>query len=948
MHGTKGHAKRLQLSHNEIVTRAHNFVDNWRDAQDEKSETQPFWDAFFEVFGLSRRDVATYEERTKHIAKGKKTTRFIDVFWPGMLLVEQKSRGRDLDKAMNQARGYVGDLVREKRHQDIPRFLACCDFERMVLWDREKDRHVEFYISDLPKHIREFWFIAGYDALPIDPEAEVDIKAAERMAALHDALAEGGFPENELARFLTRVMFLMFAEDTGICGDQPAVFQRYLEKHTKSDGEGVGLAIQEFFDIFNKPKEKRPKRMPDELRGLEYVNGDLFAHRVDTAYFNSEMREQLLLCSKVDWEQISPQIFGALFQGIMEPKDRRQIGAHYTTEENILKVIGPLFLDELRSELDRIAVDRSTQRNSRLDAYLEKLGKLRFFDPACGCGNFLIVAYREVRTLETRALKERFVAEGLGHRSAFQRKLFDIRSLNKVRVSHFYGIEIGEFPAEIARVAMWLMDHILNRNLSHALGQYFARFPLTDAATICHGNALQMDWKSVLAPSEHVYLFGNPPFKGSVGKDSQSASQKADLKRIWGAVRRSGKLDYVTAWFNLAEQYIDGTGCRAAFVATNSIAMGDQVGVLWPYLFKRGIQMSFAHQPFEWTSDVRGKASVHVVIIGFSTLPPPQKIPLYTYESRKGQASRTYVRSLSPYLVEGPALAITARRRPFIGQGLTCGSSALDLGNLIIDSEAERDAILEECPALGPYVRPYCKSETMLSGKPLWCLWLVDAPPKVIRSSKIVRGRIREVRKFREGSTRKQTNRLKDCPQLFGEIRQPSSRFLAVPVTSSERRKYVPMLFLNSDVIISNKISALEDATFWHFGVLMSQMHNAWVRRVTGRTKSDIHYSNEVVFNNFPWPSASAARVADVEKCAKAVLDARSAHAGASLADMYDPDAMPNDLLKAHGALDRAVDKAYRRAKFKSDDERVTHLFSLYEGLVAKDEAENRKRKKEK
>ncbi len=918
------------LDRNEIWTRAHAFKERFRKAKDETAESQTFWLEFFLVFGQDFRELGTFEGKVKHQKGTKKTTREMDVFWPGIFLCEQKSRGKNLDEAMKQAQGYVNDLIRENRHTDVPRYMAVCDFERMVLWDRENDSTIEFLIAELENYIDYFGFIAGYDVLPADPEAEVNIQAAVSMGELRKALVADGYPEEDLARFMTRVLFILFAEDTGICGGEPSVFQRYLEKYTKSNGEGVGEAIQKFFETFDRPKNKRSKRLPEELQGLEHVNGSLFAENVGMADFTAEMRTKLLACCQVNWEQIRPEIFGVLFQDAMDDTEQRQIGAHYTTRPNIRKVIDSLFLDELKAELDKLSVDRSTQKNKRLDVFLDKLAGLNFFDPACGSGNFLLLTYREIRRLETRALQERHQSEGVGVRMAQQLGVFAVADLNRVKVDQFHGIEVKPFSAEIARVALWLMDHLSNREMSQKLGQYFARFPLTESANIHTGNALRMDWSEIVTPGPHVYVLGNPPF---VGKHLQDASQKSDVATVWKGEKRAKTLDYVTCWFKKAAELVAGTGSRVAFVSTNSICLGEQPAPLWNEIFRLGLSIDFAHQTFAWQSDIRGGANVHCIIVGFSDT-NDRTCVTFRYKDLKGAPEALEVQRISPYLVEGPPIALASRMKPLNGPALQYASKPADGGHLILTDD-ERTEILAEDPGLDRYIRVLNGAESIIHGNPRWCLWFPGAPATVLKKSKLARSRVDACRRFRLDSKKAQTQTAADRPMEFAEVRYSGKPYLAIPRHSSELRRYVPFAWLEADVICTDAVTTLPDASIFDFGIMTSLMHNAWTKRVAGRIKSDIRYSGLIVYNNYPWPKPTDAQRSKIEALAQAILDARAAHADSTLADLYDPLTMPANLLKAHKALDRAVDKAYRKEAFDDDDARVKHLFELYEELTA-------------
>ena len=629
----------MRLSWNEIRARAADFAREWADARYEKGETQSFYNDFFQVFGVQRRKVATFEEPVKKL--GDKQG-FIDLFWKSKLLVEHKSAGRDLAKARNQALDYFPGL----KDHELPRYILVCDFQTFHLTDLETREETRFALADLPRHIESFGFVVGIEKRVFKDQDPVNILAAEIMGKLHDALKASGYDGAPLERLLVRLLFCLFADDTGIF-DELGLLQTFIEDRTAEDGSDLGSKLAELFQVLNTPLEKRQKSLDEDLAKFPYINGDLFAEPLPIPAFDKAMRDRLIEACGFSWEKISPAIFGALFQSVMNAKERRAKGAHYTTEKNILKVIEPLFLDDLRAELARIkALKRG--REPALRAFQEKLAGLNLLDPACGCGNFLIIAYRELRELEIEVLKALY-PEG-------QRDL-DATALSKVDVDQFYGIEIDEFPARIAETAMWMMDHIMNNRLSLEFGQVFARIPLKAAPHIVHGDALEIEWATVLAPERCSYVFGNPPF---VGQSFQTPVQRDQMKRVIGAESgRAGSLDYVGAWFIKAGEYVRDSRARIAFVSTNSITQGEQVAQLWPLLFQKyRLELAFAHRTFAWGSDARGKAHVHVVIIGLiKRNDTPGEKRLFSYDNINGDPDETRHTALSPYLFDASALS---------------------------------------------------------------------------------------------------------------------------------------------------------------------------------------------------------------------------------------------------------------------------------------------------
>jgi hypothetical protein len=639
------------------------------------------------------------------------------------------------------------------------------------------------------------------------------------------------------------------------------------------------------------------------------------------------MREALVQAANFQWARVSPAVFGSLFQGVLLPTERRQHGAHYTSDRDIMKVVRSLFLDDLRAEFERLRGDRSTRRRAALEAFNLRLRQLRFLDPACGCGNFLIVSYRELRQLELDVLRE-LHAEGTGTA---------ISLLILVNVDQFYGIEYSEWPVRIAEVAMWLMDHQMNQAVTEAFGQTYARLPLTQSPHIVQGNALRLDWGEVLPPSECSYVLGNPPF---VGKQFRNPEQQSDMEIVWNGVSGAGVLDYVSCWYRRAAEYIAGTRVRVALVSTNSITQGEQVGILWGDLFRRfQLKIHFAHRTFKWISEARGSAHVHVVIVGFGNENPPIK-RIYEYDGRTDQATVSEVTNISPYLVAGNDIVVVTRSLPLCGQPkIMFGSMPNDGGHLLLSDAVRRD-LLEQEPDAAQYIRPLLGSDEFLNGVNRWCLWLVNAQPGELRRLPQVMRRVEAVRRYRQASSRIATQALANSPTRFGEIRQPTGEYLLIPGVSSENRRYIPMAFMSPEVIGSNLVYCMEGATRWHFGILSSVMHMAWVRAVCGRLKSDYRYSNKLVYNNFPWPQdVEEGRRLAVERAAQAVLDARTPFllptGSSTLADLYDPLTMPSQLADAHANLDRAVGRCYRADAFRTERERVEYLFGLYERLAA-------------
>lgn len=889
----------------EIRDKAIAFSREWQDTESERAEAQTFWNEFFAVFGVPRRRVASFEEPVKKL--GAKKGR-IDAFWKGQLVVEHKSRGQDLDRAFTQALDYFPGIP----DRDLPKYVLVSDFARFRLYDLDDGKETEFALKDLHKHIKRFGFIAGYAPQEIKPQDPVNIKAAERMGRLHDLLKAAGYGGHDLEVLLVRLVFCMFADDTGIFSKQS--FRDWLEARTAEDGSDLGQNLALLFQVLNTPNDKRQKNLDEQLGAFAYINGKLFEETLRLAAFDRKMRATLLDCCALNWGSVSPAIFGALFQSIMDEKARRNLGAHYTSEENILKLIKPLFLDDLWAEFNKVKNNKN-----RLFEFHKKLRSLVFLDPACGCGNFLVITYRELRLLELEGLRAfREIARG-GQ---------EMLRLTQIDVDQFYGIEIEEFPAQIAQVALWLVDHQMNLRFSEEFGVYYARIPLNTSPHIVQGNALKLDWTDVI-PAERVsYLLGNPPF---VGHQWRTEAQMDDMARIWGSDGRFGRLDYVTCWYRKALDYIaTKTSIRVAFVSTNSITQGEQVGTLWGYLLSRGVRIYFAHRPFQWTNEARGVAGVHCVIIGFGLEEISVKY-LFDYDSPKSEPHASSVPNINPYLVAGPDVVLPSRNDPPPGiPQIKKGSQPTDGGHLILD-EAELKTLLATEPAAKLWIRPFVGGDELISGQYRWCLWLKEITPNELKSLPQIRDRIDAVRESRLKSPTKNVKEYAKYPTLFTQDRQPMTRYLAVPEVSSENRRIIPMAFLSEKIIASNKLQIVVGATLYHFGILNSAMHMAWVRVVCGRLESRISYA-PAVYNNFPWPETpTEARSKSILKAAQGVLDARDKFPKSTLADLYDSLTMPPALMAAHQILDQAVDAAYGRRSFASDAERVAFLFEMYE-----------------
>jgi len=947
----------MALSWNEIKERATHFSKEWGNAFNEDAEAKTFLFEFFNVFGISQRKVSNFEHRVKKLDDHEG---YIDLFWPQTILIEMKSKGKNLDKAYLQARDYLKAI----RQEELPKYILISDFENFRLYDLEEDKLIEFKLNELVNNVQHFGYLLGYQKKIYKEQDPANERAAEKMGKLHDRLKEIGYSGHPLEVYLVRILFCLFAEDTTIFNKYQ--FQEYIEQCTSIDGRDLAAKLHELFQVLNTPGNKRFKNIDEQLSEFPYVNGKLFEEVLLTASFDSKMREALLDCCQVEWSKISPAIFGSMFQSVMNPSERRNLGAHYTSETNILKLIKPLFLDELWAEFESVKNSKN-----KLSEFHKKLSTLRFLDPACGCGNFLVITYRELRLLELEILRILYKTD----------QVLDVRDIIWLDVDQFYGIEIEEFPVRIAEVAMWLIDHQMNMQISNEFGQYFIRLPLKKSAMIVNGNALRIDWQSLLNPVNTVdiiakhaniymvsepepvkygtvnvvaetvkihqgrkpqpetqvrfdYILGNPPF---VGHHYQNPEQKIDMHKVFEDYNGMGILDYVSAWYLKAAHYIQGSKTRVAFVSTNSISQGEQVGILWSLLFEKfKLKIHFAHRTFKWGNEARGNAAVHVVIIGFGNFDIHQK-RLFEYDNIKGDAHEISCKNINSYLISAPDMIITNQTKPICNvPRMIWGNKPTDGGHLLFEDELSKNEFLRIEPGAEKWIRPYMSGDDFIYGKFRYCLWLKNIEPNELSKLNAVKKRIEAVKNFRLSSKAELTRRKAQFPSIFVQISQPDSDYLAIPEVSSEKRRYIPIAFVDKNFIASNTIQLVPNAKLWHFGILTSMMHNIWMSNICGRLESRFRYSNSIVYNNFPWPeNATKVQEISIEKAAQKVLDTRKFYSKSSLAELYDPLTMPIELVKAHNELDKAVDLAYRSQPFVSEANRMEFLFELYEKYTA-------------
>ena len=901
----------MALSWNEIKERAVKFSKEWAEYSNEEADAKPFLVEFFNVFGIYSKKVATFEHRVKKLDE---RDGYIDLLWKGTILIEMKSRGKNLDKAFQQAKDYLHGL---KQHE-LPKYILVSDFEIFKLYDLEEENIVEFKILDLVNNVQSFGFLLGYQKKVYKEQDPANIKAAEFMGKLHDRLKEIGYDGHPLEVYLVRLLFCLFAEDTTIFNKQQ--FQDYIEFRTNEDGSDLAPKLQELFQVLDTPNEKRFKNLDEQLTEFPYVNGKLFQEILPMASFDTKMRKALLDCCYIDWSKISPAIFGSMFQSVMNPKERRNLGAHYTSETNILKLIKPLFLDELWAEFENIKNNKN-----KLPEFHKKISQLKFLDPACGCGNFLVITYRELRLLEIAVLRATY-KNGQG--------VLDIREIIWLDVDMMSGIEYEEFPARIAEVAMWLIDHQMNMLISNEFGQYFARLPLKKSANIIHGNALKVDWETVIPKDKLSYIIGNPPFYGS---RNQSKEQKEDTIAVFQDKINSGVLDYVACWYYKASRFIDNTNIKVAFVSTNSICQGIQVPTLWQLLINtEKIYIHFAHQTFGWSNEAKGNAAVYCVIIGFAKYDIAKKL-LFEYENIKSNPTERIVSHINPYLLEAKDIFILPRTKPLNNRSsMMKGNAAIDDGNFIFNSDTEVEEFKTNYPEQSYLVRKFIGSDELINNYHRYCLWLKDAKPTDIKNNPDIKSRVERIRTFRESSPKTATRKWAETPTLFMEDRQPKSDYLMIPVVSSELRKYIPIGFLTQEIIANYSSFILPNATIFEFGIISSLMHNIWIQNICGKLEGRIRYSNTLGYNNFPFPeNPTEKQIKAIEEKAQTIINIRNEYNSNSLAELYDQSSMPPNLKKAHNELDKAVDLAYRSQPYISEAKRMEYLFELYEKYTA-------------
>ncbi|WP_017212375.1 class I SAM-dependent DNA methyltransferase [Clostridium beijerinckii] len=908
----------MSISFNEMKEKAIQFAREWKLESNEKAEAQSFWNDFFQVFGISRRRVAAFE---KFVAT-ENGNGFIDLFWKGKLIVEHKSKGKNLDTAYSQALKYFSGL----KENDLPKYIIVSDFENFKLYDLDESKEYEFKLNELYTKLHLFNFISDYDSINIKEEDPVNIDAGTEIGKLHDALMNNGYTGHNLGVLLVRLLFCFFADDTEIW--TKGAFEYYIVNNTKEDGSDLGAQLNSIFDILNTDNEFRQKNINPNLDKLVYINGGLFRDRLPTAFFDSSTRKILIDCCRLNWSSISPVVFGSIFQNSMDKEKRQSLGAHYTAEKDIFKVLNPLFLDDLYERLEKSGSDQNLLKRLLID-----ISQIKILDPACGCGDFLVLAYRELRRLQLEIIKKINSIKGFV-------QLQDINViglLNILDVDSMYGFEIDELSSLIAKVALWMSDHQMNMELSKELGRYYARIPLKKAANIFNTNALQIDWKDCVKPDYISYIVGNPPF---ISKQDRNKEQEKDMNLVFEKIKKHGVLDYVSAWYKKAADYIEDTNIEVAFVSTNSIIQGEQIEPLWSYLFNRNIVINFAHRSFKWKNGLSYNAAVFVVIICFSKKPRSKKY-IYDYTEVLSEPLRIKAKNINCYLVDGENLIVKGTLNRLDVESTpyaAMGNMPNDNKSLILTKE-EKDCFNQAYPEYGEKViRRLISAKEMINGKFRWCLWINDENTHLINKIEFIRKRVTNVKKYREASSREATRKLSEIPYAFGEIRQPNRNYICIPRHSSERRKYIPITLFSEVDIVHDSCIAIHSNELYVMGILMSSMHMAWVKRIGGRIKGDYRYSVQLCYNTFPFCKLTNKNKGDIREVVTKILSIRDENKDRTLSELYDPISMPKKLLKAHKELDKLIEKLYSSKVLDNDDKRVGVLLECYkESLINND-----------
>lgn len=919
----------------QLAASAAEFAARWKGRGYEKGDSQVFWtELLTEVFGVENPSTfIRFEEQVKI-----DNTNFIDVHIPSTkVIIEQKSIGKDLRKGIPQSDGSVLNPFQQAKrysaeipYSDRPRWIVTSNFEQFLVYDMEQPNGepAEILLKDLGKEYYRLQFLVDEKSEHLKKETQVSIQAGEIVSEIYDALKKQYDDDSpEAQRWLNilcvRLVFCLYAEDAGIFSRRDQ-FHDFLVIYEAKD---LRRALRDLFEVLNTPEDKRSKYLQEELAAFPYTNGGLFEEEIEIPQFTEELKQALLQDASLDfdWSEISPTIFGAVFESTLNPETRRSGGMHYTSIENIHKVIDPLFLNDLRGELDEILEEKvEKQRNKKLDAYQDKLASLTFFDPACGSGNFLTETYLSLRRLENEVIRERY--HGQTMLGAFVNPI-------KVSIQQFYGIEINDFAVTVATTALWISEAQMMAETERIVHQDIDFLPLKSYTNIVEGNALRTDWESVVPKEKLNYIMGNPPF---VGYSWQSKEQKDDILSVFVNIdgkpfKTAGKIDYVAGWYYKAAELIQHSNIRVALVSTNSITQGEQVAAIWKPLKEMfGIHIDFAHRTFRWDSEASLKARVHCVTVGFSVGNNGEKI---IYEGEKIIKAK----KINGYLIDADDIFIDSRTKPICEVPQMLNGGKPTEGGFLILTEEEKDELLFANPLAKKMIRPYMMGKDFIQRKPRYCLWLVSVSPSDLRQCPKVMERIAKVREYRLASPKVATQKKAETPMLFDEVRECLTDYVAIPKVSSENRRYIPMDYLSKEIIPGDKLFMLPSASLYALGVMTSNVHMAWMRATCGRLEMRYSYSNTIVYNNFPWPNTTDEQKKKIEQTAQAILDARALYPDSSLADLYDELTMPVELRRAHQNNDRAVMEAYGfDVKTMTESQCVAELFKLYQQLTNK------------
>lgn len=899
----------MSITLSEMKERALEFCNEWKEQDSEKSESQTFWNDFFSIFGITRRRVATFEKKVKIDSSNK----YIDLFWKKTLVVEHKSKGKDLNCAYSQALSYFQGI----KEEDLPKYVIVSDFYNFVLYDLEKNVEHKFTIDELYLKLHLFDFMTKYKTINVNEDNPVDIEAGKLIGELHYYLKKDGYNGHSLELLMVRILFCLFADDTDIW--VRGNFKYYIENKTQEDGSDLGEKLNSIFDILNTPKEERQINIDENLNIFEYINGGLFEERLKTPYFNRKTRLLLLKCCNFYWANISPVVFGSIFQSSMDEKTRGNMGSYYTSEKDILKILNPLFLDEIKNNFEKHKDDKK-----KLKEILKTILNIKILDPACGCGNFLILAYRELRLIEIKIIHRLHELDSITKINDNNQEKIDACDKSYLNVNAMYGFEIDELPVLICKVALWLIDHQMNMKLSKEISKDYKRIPLKTSPNIKQINALRVDWNEHVDKYQISYIVGNPPF---AGKDRRSKSQKYDMDLVFSGCKRYGYLDYVCAWYKKTIEYIRGTMIETVFVSTSSIIQGEQAEILWNCAMK-DVKINFAHKSFKWNNGLAHNAQVYVIAISFSFNNRKEKF-IYDYSIDSENPSKIICSNINIYLVNKSDFIVKSSNKALVNSMpiARIGSKPVDDNNLVF-SENVKNEIIFEYPEANDFIKPFIGASEFVNGKQRWCIWINNTLD--IMKIQPIKKRIENVRKFRENSKDSQTFRMHEYPHLFCARRQPENDYIVIPRHTTQNRKYIPIDIISKDIIVGDSCVAINSNDLCIMGILMSSMHMIWVKQFCGRIKNDYRYSIKLCYNTFPMPDIKDKDRIKIINLVKKIINIRKLYNKYTLNQLYNTFYMPQELLNEHKKLDKAIEKCYCKKVLKTDNEKFDVLLEHY------------------